>query len=342
MRNVVINDIGHDFDFKPLELINEYIQKTESDFRLEMADNRESINTRPCPACNSKDSDYAFSKFGFEYSECKNCKSFFLNPCPSDDLIKHHYITSTSSIFWQEKLANQTKETRIRKIYRPELDWIISTSEKYISNNRKLGVCHPKSCILARCLAQDKFFSEHNLINPYFSIPRFGNILMREQVYPSIEEFGSTGKKINIVACFEVLDSLYSIDNFFSSLNGILDEEAILFLTTISNSGFDLQILKGNSRNIFPPDRINVLSRKGMKCLFDRYGFKMIEYSTPGILDFNNVEQEYKTNPKASIPDFVREMIEMNDEQMKRDFQNFLQINKLSSFVRIVLKREEI
>lgn len=119
MKNVVINDIGHEFDFKPYELINEYISKTEEDFRAEIEDSGKEPDLRPCPACNSTDYNIAFNKFGLDYVECKNCGSIFLNPCPGDELIKKHYLNSGSSFFWQEKLANQTKETRVRKIYRP-------------------------------------------------------------------------------------------------------------------------------------------------------------------------------------------------------------------------------
>ncbi|MBN1431650.1 MAG: hypothetical protein JW931_02650 [Methanomicrobiaceae archaeon] len=341
MRNVVINDIGHEFDFKPLELINEYISKTEDDFREETALNPESLNIRACPACNSKDFENTFSKFGFDYTECKNCRSVFLNPCPEDELIKQHYLNSDSSHFWQEKLANRTKETRVRKIYRPEHEWIVSTCEEYIPKDRKLGLFYPKSYIFADCLAKEQFFSEKYLINPYFSIPRYGDERMNGQAFSSIEEFAATGKKINIAGAFEALDSLNNIDSFFSALNGILEDGGLVFLTTISISGFDLQVLRGSSRNIFPPDRVNALSRKGMNILFERHGFKPVEYSTPGILDFNNVEQEYRSVPDADIPGFIREMIEKNDEQMKRDFQNFLQINKLSSFVRVVLEKKE-
>ena len=341
MRNVVINDIGHESDFKPLKLINEYIIKTENDFREENRVQNNKLNNRCCPACNSGEQEYLFSKFGFSYVRCKNCRSVFLNPSPDDTKIKDHYLNSSSSTYWQESLAGKTKKMRIQKIYGPELEWILSNCGDINPNERKLGLFNLKSSILADFLMNEQNFAEKSLINSYFNTKRFGEKNLAENTFCSVEDFKDSGKKINIVCLFDVLDSLNDIDTFFSSLNAILEKEAIVFLTTISISGFDLQILKGNSRNIFPPDRLNALSRKGLNTLFDRHGFRQLEYSTPGILDFNNVEEEYRTNPDSDIPDFVKEMIEKNDPHLKRDFQNFLQTNKLSSFVRVVLEKKD-
>lgn len=110
-------------------------------------------------------------------------------------------------------------------------------------------------------------------------------------------------------------------------------------MTTISISGFDMQVLWENSRSIFPLDRINVFSYMGLKLLAQRHGFEMIEYSTPGVLDFDIVENELKKHHEIECPRFVKTMVEREDEQLKQDFQNFLQVNRLSSFVRIVLRK---
>ena len=119
----------------------------------------------------------------------------------------------------------------------------------------------------------------------------------------------------------------------------MLCKGGLCFITTISITGFDLQVLWDNSKSILPLDRINVFSQKGLKILFERHGFEMLEYSTPGVLDFDIVEDEFKKNPNLDIPRFVKTMLERNDEQLKQDFQTFLQVNRLSSFVRILLKK---
>ena len=46
-----------------------------------------------------------------------------------------------------------------------------------------------------------------------------------------------------------------------------------------------------------------------------------------------------KRNKDLEIPRFVRNLLETNDEQLYQDLQEFLQVHRLSSFVRMVLKK---
>ncbi len=106
----------------------------------------------------------------------------------------------------------------------------------------------------------------------------------------------------------------------------------LCFLTSISISGFDLQVLWNNSNSIFPPDRMNVFSIEGLTALLERHGFECIELSTPGLLDVEIVANAYRQNPSMRLPRFVKYMLDKRDSETYQSFQEFLQRNRLSSF----------
>ena len=67
----------------------------------------------------------------------------------------------------------------------------------------------------------------------------------------------------NVVSTFGYIDRVFNPKEFLKNIKSILLENGLLFVTTSSISGFDLQVLWQNSKSIFPPDRINLFSIEG-------------------------------------------------------------------------------
>ena len=81
--------------------------------------------------------------------------------------------------------------------------------------------------------------------------------------------------KANAVSAFGVLDRVFSPKDFLKNARSFLTDNGILFITTSTISGFDLQVLWDNAKSIFPPDRINVISVEGFSYLFEKSGLKV-------------------------------------------------------------------
>ena len=145
---------------------------------------------------------------------------------------------------------------------------------------------------------------------------------------------------MDVISLFEVIDHTSDVRDLFETIDKVLRPGGLCFLTAILSSGFDVQVLWEHADNIYPPDRLNVLSVKGFKLLVEKYGFECVEFSTPGILDLEIVRNALKTNEDLSISRFVREIIE-GHESVQRSFQEFLQQNLLSSYGRILLRKKE-
>lgn len=342
MKNVIFTDVGREVEFKPDLIFKEYLVMTESDI-IEEFRNKKSLGISDCPACRYSEYTKAFDKFGFQYVECNNCQTVYMCPHPDDIHIRKHYLNSSSAQFWRDTLTKSTKKKRKEKIYYPRFQWIIGTGDEYLSGEKNVADFNSKDVNFVTELLNNNFINKKLIIDPYFDIDNItvdGDPKKHFLLSPDIKKSPEYKDTINIATAFEVIDYISDVDTFIGTIKDLLCKGGLCFITTISISGFDLQVLWENSRSIFPLDRINVFSQKGLKLLFKRHGFEMLEYSTPGILDFDIVKTELNNNPGLYIPRFVRTMLERDDEQLRQDFQNFLQINRLSSFVRIVLRKK--
>jgi len=340
MKNVVFNDTGREVEFKPNLIFEKYLKLTESDIKKEFK-NKRRLAISACPACKSQKSKKTFIKFGFQYVECNNCRTVYLQHRPKDSHIREHFLNSSSARFWLDTLLKATENKRKEKIYYPRLQWIADTAEEYLSGSKDIADFNSRNVDYVTYLLNSKFFDSRTIINPYFSLDYLVDEELRGNISnsPDAKKMPASKSLVNIATAFEVIDYMSDVDAFVKKVENMLCKGGLCFITTISISGFDLQVLWENSRNIFPPDRINAFSQKGLKLLFQRHNFEMLEYSTPGVLDMDIVESEYNKRPSLDISRFVRSMLETGDEQLKQDFQNFLQSNRLSSFVRIVLRK---
>lgn len=109
-------------------------------------------------------------------------------------------------------------------------------------------------------------------------------------------------------------------------------------LTTLTVSGFDIQVLWEQSKSVYPPHHINLLSVAGLRRLVARAGLKLHELATPGELDLDIVANRHLEDRKIALPRFVKSLIGAS-ASVRNNFQQFLKANALSSHVRIIFGR---
>jgi len=111
-----------------------------------------------------------------------------------------------------------------------------------------------------------------------------------------------------------------------------------LLFSTLAESGFDIKLLGKYSKSICPPLHLNFFNPKSVSILLDNCGFEVIEISTPGKLDVDivkNISLEYN----LKHDDFLLSII-TGDSDIRNKFQNFLIKNKLSSHMRILVRKK--
>ena len=70
----------------------------------------------------------------------------------------------------------------------------------------------------------------------------------------------------------------------------MLKPGGLCFITCLLSSGFDVLVMGQDSGIFLPPERMNFLSYDGMNTILDKVGgFEILEFSTPGVLDVQNI-----------------------------------------------------
>jgi len=69
-------------------------------------------------------------------------------------------------------------------------------------------------------------------------------------------------------------------------------------------------------------------------------GFEVIELSTPGRVDVEIVRNVLKSNPDILMPEFIQYILKNRDERTWHSLQDFLQQNRLSSYVRVAARKK--
>ena len=70
----------------------------------------------------------------------------------------------------------------------------------------------------------------------------------------------------------------------------------------------------------------------------DIRGFEVLEFSTPGVLDIPNIAKKLDLVDNATF--FYYLFRQRNDTELVSSFQNFLQLNRLGTFGRLVLRKK--
>jgi SAM-dependent methyltransferase len=280
-------------------------------------------------------------KFGFTYVQCVDCASLYLSPRPPAEMYDLYYREAESVKFWSTHFYKETAEARRKKIYRPRAEIVAELASQYgyDSSNNSLFVDIGSGYGL--------FLEEVEKLNQFERIigiepsPEMAKVC-RERGYDVIQKYvgGTEDIKINasFATAFEVIEHVLDPLTFLSSAKRILRRGGLLMFTTLTVSGFDIQVLWEKSKSVYPPHHINLLSIDGFRKLVERSGLNLVHLCTPGELDVDIVRNICLENSDVEIPRFAASIINAS-EKVRTDFQSFLKANNFSSHIRIIAKR---
>ena len=119
----------------------------------------------------------------------------------------------------------------------------------------------------------------------------------------------------------------------------LLKQGGLCFITSLLSSGFEVQMLGEKSDIFVPPERMNILSYEGMNALIEKLsGFEILEFSTPGVLDILNVANRLEDLNNSAFFKYI--FNERQDSEIINSFQDYLQMNRLGTFARLVLRKQ--
>jgi hypothetical protein len=172
-------------------------------------------------------------------------------------------------------------------------------------------------------------------------------LLQRSGACASVEAVDETALALDLLAgptaqavlLLESLDRSHDPEALLRAASARLAPGGVLFVTALVASGFDIAVLGVKNAYLYPPDRANCFSLSGLKRLLTQAGFDLLEVSTPGVLDVEIVRAHAEQDPSLPLSAFERQLM-IADAETQDAFQSFLQQQGLSSYARIVARKQ--
>lgn len=274
---------------------------------------------------------------GFEYLRCPESGSLFLaqSPEPTEWArllaeVSHH---RHSPCAFHADIA----QSRDQNVYAPKLEWIQSTLRLVgMHRARVIEVVTPPSDF-TRFLETSDSFTE------IVTADQMELAMATHPKFTAARKLGVNGRERN--GAMEVAILLESLDRaddpvaLLRAVAGCLVDGGLVFLTALVSSGFDMAVLGSRNLYLFPPDRTNCFSLRGVEALVSGAGFTLVEVSTPGVLDVEIVQAHLRYDPSLPLSAFERQLLAA-DSDAHAAFQSFLQQRGMSSFARIVARKQ--
>jgi 2-polyprenyl-3-methyl-5-hydroxy-6-metoxy-1,4-benzoquinol methylase len=326
-------------DIRPQALFNRYLELSAQDIERFFSDKSQFVDVF-CPACESRRCDLGLEKLGFKYMICKECESLYLSPRPTAQMINDYYQESEAVKFWATHFFKETAEARRERMFKPRArlaaEWADRVDLDRFATLIDVGCGYG---IFLEEVARLGRFKKTVGIEP---APNLASVC-REKGFHIIEkpmETVSEGEvSADFATAFEVLEHLFDPSAFLEAVIRSLVPGGVVLFTTLTVTGFDIQVLWEHSKSVYPPHHINLFSVRGMQQLMERNGFGVMEITTPGELDVDIVRNMSSENPTLEIPRFVRRIINAPDS-VRADFQSFLKMSGMSSHLRAIGKKE--
>ena len=338
MKTVVFDSDVIEQEVKPREKLVRFREMLEGEVRDKIS-NGADLKACPCPACHSEQSRPAFDKFRLTYLRCRSCSTLYVSPRPSDKVLIDFYRHSDAWTFWREHILPETRDTRRNKIFYPRARWLLDVCDEYRPEAVRGAIAGYHSDLLIDELFKLEPGLFHLMVvNPIADLEFSAKEQKRVTIVQADSYEIQGDESLDIILAFDLLDRCADIDFFLDSAYKSLKPGGLLVAGTIL-TGFDVLVLWDRSENIYPPDRLNLFSTEGLTHMTRRYGFEMLELSTPGRFDVESVQRAVRSFPESQWPRFTRYLCENRDHEALREFQEFLQKFRLSSFGRMVLRK---
>lgn len=326
-------------EIRPAALFDRYLELSRADAET-LLSKRASFVPVPCPACGGEERAPGLTKLGFEYVFCRVCESLYLCPRPKPSDLDEFYQHGQAVRFWSTDFFKQTADARRESMFRPRAELACALADRhglsreahFVDVGAGFGIC------LEEIRARARFGAVIGL-EPNPDLAAVCRSRGFEVIEATLEQAAAGAALADLAACFEVLEHVFDPLQFLRALYCLLRPGGIAVLTTLTVSGFDIQVLWERSKSVHPPHHVNLMSVPGIERLVHRSGLSLLELETPGQLDLDIVANYVRQHAETPLPRFVAALVRQAETSAGRDFQRFLAAHRLSSHIRLIVQR---
>jgi len=293
----------------------------------------------PCPACAADEGTPALEKDGFSYARCPQCRTMYMTPRPSPDVLVEFYATSRNYAYWNEHIFPASEEARREKIFRPRAERVAGFVERYGTGTRALVEVGAGFGTFCEEISARGLFRRVVGIEPTPDLAETCRQRGIEVIDRPIEEVNLPGGIADVVASFETIEHLFSPREFVQRCAELLAPGGLLVLTCPNGLGFDVLVLGARSSAV-DNEHLNYFNPESLAQVVRKCGLEVLEVSTPGKLDAELVrKQALDGEIDLETQPFLRRVLLDDWERVGAPFQQFLADNLLSSHMWLVACR---
>ena len=328
LNDLVSSDITYGY------LYEEYKKLLEIDITTYFIDASSLVDVA-CPGCGRKTNQDIYQKMKMNFKLCSKCGTYYVSPRPDPQSLEEFYRLSNACIFWRKESLN-LPESKLNNLLSPRINWISELSDEFLHDTSLFMDFETKYPFLVKKVHVQKIFESVIAFKPkvYEQSKLLPDSILTEY---NIEDYYG---KVNLITAFECLERMFNPGELFAAASKCCLPCGLLLFTTASGSGFEYQVLGEKAPNINPINRMNLLSLEALSDCVESAGFEIIELSTPGRLDVESVRKVVNESDDAKIYPFWKYLFKYRNEETWQSLQNFLQVNRLSSHIRVAARKK--
>lgn len=309
---------------------------------------QDEFSYRNCPICDSDDFE-EIDKFNdsFKVSLCINCNSQYVNPVPSNKLLKKFYNDGKFSKLMNKIYSKRVKkeksfivDVRVEKLY----NYAITKNKKFI---KILEIGCNRGEFIERVL---NFFSDKEIDIEIHGIDLDEDAVKEARckglnvINISAEEL--VNKKewkeyFDIVCHFELIEHLVDPSTFVKACQNTMKKNSIMFFTTPNLEGLEVMASSYNSRRlmwhaIMPPAHLNAFSILNITTFALQNKLSVVSIETPGKLDVDCITIYDKSN---DLSDPIFSKISSLNEEYRAWLQNLIIKLRASGSMAVILQK---
>lgn len=294
----------------------------------------------PCPACGSDENEYKFEKYRCQFVECHRCRTLYMSPRPTPEVMNEYYSKSENYDIWNRYIFPKSEGSRREKICRPNLERVISECVGIGLTKPRLVEIGPGFGTFAQLANQSGFFASIVAVERTPSMAQACRDRGVEVIESPLEEVPAEHlANADVAVCFEVIEHVFDPVRFVAGIRRMLKPGGLFLFTCPNGKGFDTEMLKAASPAV-DTEHVNLFNPHSVRALLDRTGFEVVAVETPGRLDVELVRRGVLAKEVSYVNDpFWKTLLIDRFDELAGDFQKWLIDHQLTGNLRVIARR---
>ena len=295
--------------------------------------------TVACPACGEANASSRMEKDQFTYQLCGNCRTWYLNPRPTPDLLAAYFGDPENSRYWAKQIFPATENPTGWIRQQPGLNRILDLCERFAVRKRRLVQFHAGFGEFAALAGAEGACAHVVAVEPHPELAQACRSRGVNVMQTSLQELGEDASDADVVVAFDLLARQFDPALTFRTARQVLRDRGLLIGTCPNGECFEMTAL-GAECDLVDPEHLNLLNPDSLTRLAEAYGFEILELTTEGGGDVDLVREAIAARPELlSGQPFLQRILSDNDPSVGQRFQQFLNENRLSTPIWFAARR---